>query len=75
MVSNFSITVSAEDTLSNIGGNSEETIQTLLQNDGVQKFNAPENEMNDLTPISEPTEKTTTKVTNHSYITLTGDKK
>ena len=47
MVSNFSITVSAEDTLSNIGGNSEETVQTLLQNDGVEKFNAPQNEMNE----------------------------
>lgn len=66
MVSNFSITVSAEDTLSNIGRNSEETIQTLLLDDG--------NEMNDLPPILESTAETTTKVTNYSYITLTGDK-
>ncbi|MDE6708704.1 MAG: hypothetical protein K2K06_11805 [Oscillospiraceae bacterium] len=50
MVSNFSITVSAKDTLSNIGGNSEETIQILLPNYG--------NEMNDLTPILESTAET-----------------
>ncbi|MDE5754225.1 MAG: hypothetical protein K2H89_06775 [Oscillospiraceae bacterium] len=66
MVSNFSITVRAEDTLSNIGENSKETIEILLPDGDAEKLNASEAETNDLKPISKKTAETTTRAAKHS---------
>ncbi|MDE5885652.1 MAG: hypothetical protein K2H29_11345 [Oscillospiraceae bacterium] len=66
MVSNFSMTVCAEDTLSNIGENSKETMETLLPDGDAMKWNAPEAETNDLKPISKKTAEATICKAKHS---------
>ncbi|MDE6730165.1 MAG: hypothetical protein K2J71_05255 [Oscillospiraceae bacterium] len=67
MVSAFSMTICAEDTLSNIGENSKGTIETLLPDGDAMKWNAPKAETNDLKPIFRKTAEATTCKAKHSY--------